>query len=274
LRTTWVDIPSGDLWCVDGVDLGVPPRRLLSGDEPLGVAVPHSSGGWICGRGRGISLVDDDGLVVCAITLEPKGVRLNDGKVDPAGRFWVGSKAEDNGAGRGSLWCLDLDGVVTRALRGLTIANGLGWSPDESTMYVTDSATGRIAAYDYDVSTGSLGPARHFVEIDPSIGAPDGLCVDSEGYVWVAIWGGRQVRRYSPGGHLSGEIEVAASHVTSCAFAGQRLDELVITSARDELSPTQLANEPDAGKIFTANVPATGIAGRRASVVRDGWLID
>jgi sugar lactone lactonase YvrE len=270
-RTSWVDIAGGGLWAVPGLELDGPAQEVLGGSEPLGVAVPHAEGGWVCGRGRELQLVDDSGAVVTSLELEVDGVRLNDGKVDPAGNFWVGSKAHDNAHGRGRLFRLDRDGTAAVVLEGLTITNGLGWSPDGTTMYVTDSAAGAVRAHDVDLTTGRLGPAQPFVDVDPADGAPDGLTVDADGNVWIAHWGGRCVLRHAPDGRPTGRVDVDATHVTSATFAGPDLRTLVVTTAWDELTAEQRAAEPDAGRVFVAAVGGRGVAGRAASVVRTGW---
>ncbi len=265
-RLSWVDIPSGALW-VDGVEL-----PLLLGED-LGVAVPHEGGGWVCGLGRGIALVDGEGGVLQHLLLERPGVRMNDGKCDRRGRLFVGSKAHDNEPGAGSLWRLDLDGSVQQVLSGLTISNGLGWSPDDSTFYVTDSARGRIDAYPYDLATGTLGEPRPFLELAPDEGAPDGLAVDVAGDVWTALWGGHQVRRYSAAGELTGVVELSASLVTSCTFTGPDLTTLAITTAWDELTDEQRAAEPNAGKRFVAEVGVPGQAGEPCRAVTSTWSL-
>jgi sugar lactone lactonase YvrE len=241
--------------------------------EPLGVAVPHAGGGWVCGVGGGVALVSDDATVEQRVDLEPAGVRMNDGKCDRLGRFFVGSKALDNRHAAGSLWRLDLDGSVTRVLSGLTIANGLGWSPDDATMYVTDSTAGAIDAYDYDLASGALGSSRPFLRLAPGEGAPDGLAVDAAGYLWVAIWGGREVRRYSPAGEPAGVVHLDVSLPTSCAFTGAGLTTLTITTAWDELTDVQRRGEPDAGRLHQAEVGTPGTPGQSCRVVRTAWAV-
>ena len=263
---SWVDIPAGALWVDDGHVV----RRLALRDQ-LGVAVPHAEGGWVCGLGRGLALVSEDGTVQQRVDVEPVGVRMNDGKCDRAGRFFVGSKAHDNTAGAGNLWRLDLDGSIVKVLDGLTISNGLGWSPDDATMYVTDSAAGLIQAYEYDVVAGELGSSRPFLRTAPGDDVPDGLAVDAEGYLWVAHWGAGQVRRYAPSGRPAGVVTVDASLTTSCAFSGPELATLSITTAWDELDEEQRAAQPLAGRRFGADVGVKGVAGTSCRVVRSAW---
>jgi len=263
-RLSWVDIAAGALWVQqDGT------TRSWALGEPLGVAVPHADGGWVCGLGRGIAVVDDSGTVLRRVELEPAEVRMNDGKCDPRGRFFVGSKAHDNSPGAGSLWRLALDGSVTRALDGLTISNGLGWSPDGTTMYVTDSLPGRVDAYAYDLQTGELGDRRPFLALAPGDGSPDGLAVAAAGDVWVAVWGGGEVRRFAPTGEQTGVVRVGSSLVTSCAFTGADLTTLTVTTAWDELTDEQRAQEPDAGRRYVAEVGVRGTAGEPCRAA--GW---
>lgn len=269
-RLSWVDIGRGELWWAGLGPHGAPqhPTRAFGGPvaATLGVAVPGTSGGWTCGADGAVLLLDDEGAVLDRLELEPPTARMNDGACDPAGRFWVGSKAHDNAAGAGSLFRVDLDGTVTRVLRGLTIANGLGWSTDGTQMYVTDSAAGAVDAYDYDVDTGDLGSSRPLLRLPAGVGAPDGLTVDADGYLWVAVWGGREVRRYAPDGGLQSVVRLATSHVTSCAFVGPALTDLVVTTARDELSAAQLEAEPDAGRLHLLTSAGRGTAAVRSAV--------
>ena len=266
---SWVDIPNGELWA-SAVSTSAIPERIYHVNDSLGVAVPHLDGGWVCGVGGSVQLIVD-GHVQARVELESEGARLNDGKVDPAGRFWVGSKGHNNEPGRGHLYRLGLDGSADEVLDGLTISNGLGWSPDQRTMYLTDSAVGNIYSFDFDVETGALDNQQVFVHLEPDEGFPDGLCVDAEGAIWTALWAGSAVRRYSPNGEHIGTVEVAASHVTSCTFVGAALNSLVITSAKDELPEEVLAAEPHAGSIFVTEVDVTGVVGKSCTVTTDGW---
>lgn len=265
-RLSWVDIVAGELW----VDEGDGEQRVSFGED-LGVAVPHQEGGWVCGLSGGIARVAEDGTLLHRVPLEPAGVRMNDGKCDSAGRFFVGSKAQDNAPGAGNLWRLDLDGTVSRVIEGLTIANGLGWSPDDQVMYVTDSAPGRIDAFRYDVASGALTERRTFLQAEEGDGSPDGLAVDAEGCLWVAFWAAGAVRRYAPDGRLVGQVDVPASLTTSCAFAGPALQTLVITSAWDELTEAERAEQPLAGRRFVAEVGVAGRPGQPCGVPDGPW---
>jgi sugar lactone lactonase YvrE len=270
-RLSWVDIPVGELWASTD-NSSKSPHLVHRFQDDLGVAVPHEAG-WLCAVGPSLVLLAD-GQVRSSVQLESAGARLNDGKTDPRGRFWVGSKGHHNEPGRGHLYRLDLDGTATTVLHGLTISNGLGWSPDESTMYVTDSPLGVIRAYDFDASTGDIDNGRALIQLQPGEGAPDGLCVDSEGAIWTALWGGSSVRRYSAAGELLGIVEVAASHVTSCTFVGEHLTTLAITTAKDELEPEVLAGEPFAGSVFLVEVGISGALATSSQVPVANWIFE
>jgi sugar lactone lactonase YvrE len=160
-------------------------------------------------------------------------LRANDAKVDPVGRLWTGTMAYDLRTPAGALYRLDPDRTVPRRMiGGVAISNGLGWSPDRSTMYYIDTPTRRVDAFDYDLSTGEATRRRVFAEIDR--GSPDGLCVDADGGIWVAVWRGHAVRRYRPDGTLDRVVDVPTAQVTSCTFAGEGYRTLVITTAAQD----------------------------------------
>ena len=166
--------------------------------------------------------------------------------------------ADDQAVGAASMYRLDPDGSVRRMLPGLVISNGLGWSPDRSTMYHVDSPTRRVDAFDFDLASGAIANRRTVFAFETGAGDPDGMTVDAEGFLWVALWGGRAVRCYSPGGGLDAVVEIPASRVTSCTFGGPDLEELFVTTARRGLGPGELASEPAAGGIFRARPGVTG----------------
>jgi sugar lactone lactonase YvrE len=205
--------------------------------------------------GRGFAL--DDGFGTPVRTLPElwttDAVRMNEGGCDPGGRFYCGSMAYAETPGAASLYRLDPDGSVATVLVDLTVSNGLEWSPDGRLAYYVDSATGRIDVMDYAADRG-LTDRRPFVTIET--GAPDGLTVDAEGGIWVALWGGSAVHRYTPEGALSEVIELPVTQVTACTFGGAGLDELFITTSREGLPPDV---EPAAGALFHVR---PGIAGR------------
>ncbi len=204
---------------------------------------------------RGFALEGPDGSVTI---LDPvwtdESVRMNEGGCDPDGRFWCGSMAYDQRPGGARLYRLDPDGTVHVGLEGVTVSNGLEWSPDGTLAYYDDTATHRVDVFDYDRDVGLTG-RRPFVRLSDDE-RPDGLTVDAEGGVWVALNGSGVVHRYTPDGVLDGVVEVGAAQVTACTFGGPNLDQLFITTSRENLPPDA---DPQAGSLFRADV---GVAGR------------
>jgi sugar lactone lactonase YvrE len=194
---------------------------------------------------------------------------LNDGKCDAAGRFWagtVGVRADGLAAdSAGSLYYLAPDAAVVRALTGVSLSNGMDWSPDGRTFYYVDSRLGGIDAFLFDAETGALGERRRIVELEhpPSRAFIDGICTDTDGSIWAAIWGTGEVRRYTPAGRLDATIPVPVTQPTSCVFAGDELDALVITTARRGLGDAQLEREPHAGSVFCCRPGAKGLPPNR-----------
>lgn len=182
--------------------------------------------------------------------------RTNDGKPDPAGRFLVGTLQTDGESEREVLSRLENDGSLTTIDDDLTLSNGLAWSSDGSVLYSVDTLRHVVHARSYDAATGAHGPRRVLVEVD---GLPDGLCCDEEGFLWLAIWGRGEVRRYSPDGVLERTLRVPAPHVSSLAFAGSDLDILVITTATEDLTEEQLSAFPLSGKLFTVRPGVRGL---------------
>lgn len=247
----WVDMLAGDVLSLAG-DGAV--TRTHVGEIAAAVR-PRRQGGAVIGVERGFALEDADG----AITRLPEvwsdsGVRMNEGACDPDGRFYCGSMAYDRRPGGGSLYRLDPDGTVTSVLDRVTISNGLGWSPDGSRAFYNDTETLQVAVFDYDREAG-LTHRRTFVEIPADVGRPDGLTVDADGGVWVAINHGGAVHRYGPDGALDEVIELPTPGVTACTFGGDRLDELFITTSRENVPEGE---DPVAGSLFRAEVGVTG----------------
>ncbi|MFG2978188.1 SMP-30/gluconolactonase/LRE family protein [Streptomyces sp. NPDC048331] len=265
----WVDITAGlvhrgELVARDGGG-GLPDLRLKATvelDGPVGAVAPCTSGGLLAAAGTAFVWIDDTGAVTeyAAPALPDDGIprRMNDAKCDPRGRLLAGTMAYDATRDAGALYRLDPDGTVTTLLSPVTISNGLGWSPDGRLLYYADSPTRRVDVFDHDPATGALSRRRAFADTGPA-GVPDGLAVDTEGRVWVAVWGAGQVRAYTPDGTLHSVVTVPASQVSSCAFAGPELDLLVITTAADGLTARQLAAEPDAGRLFLCRPGVRGL---------------
>ena len=188
------------------------------------------------------------------------GNRSNDGRCDRQGRFWMGSIVENaqlpqQAAG---LYCLDQQLQVSQHLTGLRISNALCWSPDSKFLYHADSPSFTIRVYDYDEWSGQLRNGRVFAQTEPGV-EPDGACVDAQGYVWNAQWGGSRVRRYAPDGRVHLDLPVPVSQPTCVAFGGADLNLLLVTSARVGLSEIQLAQQPQAGNLFIYQTQFKGI---------------
>jgi sugar lactone lactonase YvrE len=246
----WVDMLAGDVLSMDA-DGTV--RRTHVGRVAAALR-PRRGGGAVIAVERGFTLEDADGALT---PLDPvwsdPGVRMNEGGCDPDGRFWCGSMAYDQTAGAAALYRLDPDGSVHTELEGVTVSNGLDWSPDGTLAYYDDTATHRVDVFDYDRDTGLTG-RRPFVRL-PEDGNPDGLTVDGEGGVWVALFGGGAVHRYTPAGVLDVVIEVPTPQVTACTFGGPRLDQLFVTTSREGMGPD---DDPLAGSLFRADVGGPG----------------
>jgi sugar lactone lactonase YvrE len=197
---------------------------------------------------------------------ESLGNRLNDSKCDRRGRLWTGSMRDYGVARTGSLYCIAPDLTCTHMLSEITVPNALAWSPDDRTLYFADTADGRIRAYDFDVDEGRLGEMRVLVDSDVLPGKPDGATIDADGCLWNARYGGGCVVRITPQGQIDRLIDVPASRVTSCAFGGWDLRTLFITTARQMLTPDELAVQPLAGSLFAVPLDVCGLPESRFGV--------
>jgi sugar lactone lactonase YvrE len=265
----WVDIIRQRLHRARvGADGQLEEAAPIQSDRFVGAAAPAAGGGYVLAAGPGFLFADESGAV--QELAQPEAghdhVRMNDGACDPQGRFWAGTMAHDESPGAGALYRLELDGTCTTVLTGLTISNGIGWSPDGGTMYLSDSGSRRIDAFDFDAQTGGLSRRRTIVQITEPGVAPDGLTVDDAGALWVAMWGGGELRRYDPGGSLLVTVPVPADRPTSCAFGGPDRTTLFFTTARDGLGASELARQPDAGRVFC--VDGLGVTGPPCATYR------
>jgi sugar lactone lactonase YvrE len=248
----WVDMLAGDVLSL-AAD-GAIDRRHVSG---VAAAIrPRRRGGAVIGVERGFALEDADGTLTHLGELwTDNHVRMNEGGCDPEGRFYCGSMAYDQRPGAASLYRLDPDLAVRVVLEGVTVSNGLEWSPDGSRAYYNDTPTYRISVFDYDSEAGLTG-RRPFVDLSPEAKRPDGLTIDEQGGVWVALSNGGAVRRYTPDGVLDDVVDVPARKVTACTFGGPQLDQLFITTSREGLEP---GADPLAGSLFRAVVGVRGL---------------
>jgi sugar lactone lactonase YvrE len=223
-------------------------RCILGLREGIACFDPKSSRLWFIGEPK----------------LNEPGNRFNDGKCDPHGRLWVGTMVEVGKPGSANLYCLDLDSRLTHKLGGVTISNGLCWSAAGTEFFYIDTPSHELCVFDYDVASASLASRRVLKHFDSSTGSPDGMAIDSDDHLWVALWGGSKVQRVHPRtGAVDFEVLVPASQVTSCAFGGPELTDLYITTARVALSDAALASQPHAGALFHARVPFRGVHARR-----------
>lgn len=255
----WVDIFAGDIHRFN-------PRtgrdRSINVGQPVSMAAVREAGGLVCAVRDGIGFVDEDSgnfTLAIPVELERTGNRMNDGACDPAGRLWAGTMATDLSPGKGALYRIGTGLESTRILDGVSISNGLDWSPDGKTFYHIDSSTRRIDAYDFDFYSGGLSRGRTLAELPDAIATPDGMAVDTDGTLWVAMWDGGCIRRYSPRGDLLEVVELPVSRPTSVAFGGTNMNKLYVTSARNGLTRDQLASEPLAGSLFVLDTGSTGL---------------
>jgi len=258
-RLVWIDIEGAALHRTDPQN-GATETFLMP--LAISIAVPRTAGGYVAALEDGFWSINEDGRAERLVEIpenRARGLRFNDGGCDPAGRFWAGTMAWDFRPGAGSLYRLDADLQLTRVLDDVTISNGIGWSPDGTTMYYADTPTLRIDAFDYDLATGTASNRRPFVEVPAGGGRPDGLCVDVEGAVWLALWPGWAVHRYLPDGSLDAVIPVPVAQVSSCGFGGESLEQLFITTARVDLTDEERADQPNAGSLFRADPGVRGI---------------
>ena len=238
--------------------------QIFPVDIPVTGLGLRKSGGLILASKSGIYLADPN-LSEMSLLIDPENekpdVRFNDGLVDPQGRYWAGTLNEvDFSASDGSLYRLDSNRTLTVMDTGLKGPNGIGWSPDHQTMYVVDSFAQLIYAYDFEPESGRIANRRTFIEVPVENGMPDGLTVDSEGFIWNAHWGGWRVTRYDPHGKIEREIKLPVQNVTSCIFGGDDLSDLYITTAWFLLSEEDRKAQPFAGDIFRVRLGVLGIS--------------
>jgi sugar lactone lactonase YvrE len=260
-----VDILTGRLLALPA-DLAGPPSVLLELPDPLGAVAPLTGGGWVAATGTGIALIGAGAGAGAAGEVHwlarpedgaPHRMRMNDGVADPSGRFWAGSMAYDTAEGAGALYRVDVDGSVHRVVGELTVPNGPAFTPDGELMYLADSARGVIYRYPVDPRTGGLGRHTEFATV--AGGSPDGMTVDAEGYLWSAIWGAGEIRRFSPTGSVDRVLAIPAGQPTSVCLSGGRL---VATSATVGLVEPA---ESD-GAVQHIPVPVRGVPAARAGI--------
>jgi sugar lactone lactonase YvrE len=255
----WVDIVRGWLHRLHPTSGEHIVRRF---DRAVSAVAPRAGGGLAVAVDEGIWLLDESGQLEHRVPVEHAwaGNRLGDLGVDPGGRLWFGTLDRDLTVGRGALYRLDPDRSLTQVLDRQSIPNGIGWSPDGALMYFVDSATGRIDVFDYDETSATASDRRPWVSVRQEDGSPDGIAVDTAGGVWVALWSGGQVRRYTAEGELDIVVPLPVRNVTSCCFGSTELDRLYVTTARVEMNERELLAEPDAGSMFMVETGFHGLA--------------
>jgi sugar lactone lactonase YvrE len=247
----WVDILGGRIHEYTPVTEAI---RTLEVGEMVGSVALCTDGNYLAALHSGIYHLDRvsgrQRMLTHPASHRPEN-RYNEGKCDPAGRFWVGTMALSEAPHAGSLYMIDTDGAPTRKVADVTISNGLAWSADHRTLYYIDSPTRAVVAYDFDRATGAITNPRPVIELPAEQGFPDGMTIDRDGMLWIAHWDGWQVSRWDPrtGGSLQ-RISLPTAQVTSCTFGGKNLEDLYITTARTGLTEEQLAEQPLAGSLF------------------------
>ena len=255
-RLHWVDIIGKKIISqnLDGSNI-----HALEVDGNPGCVVLSDDGTMVAGVDNQISSLDGGGnlLRILADTNEGSGLRFNDGKCDPSGRFWVGSMDRKEKNKLGSLYSWNsIEGLVNRE-QGVTVSNGMGWSPDNSLFYYIDSPTREVSVYDFDLSTGSINNKRRFISFSEEDGFPDGMTIDNEGRLWIAFWGGSKIMCVNPDSKAIEEVvSFPVSKITSCAFGGEKMDQLFITSAKVQVNEK---DEPMAGKTFVVSLGVKGL---------------
>lgn len=255
----WINIFAGELYRFDPASGS---NEKYEMGQQIGTVVLQESGGVAVALENGFYSFNPDSQELHPIVdPEPNkpGNRFNDGKCDPAGRFWAGTMEKVEEQATGSLYSLEGNGEWTCRETNISISNGITWTSDQKTMYFIDSPTRQVDAYDYDVATGQISNRRTAIQIPEGLGYPDGMSIDADDNLWVAMWSGWCVAKFDPRtGQLLQKVDLPVANVTACAFTGENLDELLITTARKGNTDEELEKQPHAGSLFHAKVDVTG----------------
>lgn len=237
-------------------------KEMFTG-QMIGTVVPTESGAVLVALKNGIYKLNPETGTKKRIVDPEENLpnnRFNDGKCDPSGRFWAGTMSLQDEKGAGALYRLDADSSIHKMIENVSISNGIVWSPDNSKMYYIDTPTQKIVAYDFNNETGKIENPKIAVKVPQEMGSPDGMTIDSEGHIWVALWGGSSVACWNPvSGELLRTIEVPSKNVTSCAFGDKDLGTLYITTARIATNDEDLKKYPNAGGVFKTRPGAKGV---------------
>ena len=259
----WLDIMNCLIYRYDPVSGRNEPLQL---DQMVGAVALCRDGALVAALADGFARVDfAAGSVETIWTAENEiGNRFNDGKCDPDGRFWAGTLSLTGQTGTGNLYCLDKDLKVHLALPGVSVSNGLAWSPDRQSLFYIDSPTREVWCFDYDPRITRLGKRETVVRIAPEEGIPDGMTIDIQGRLWVAQWGGSRVCCYDPqNGSKVNEVLFPVEQVSSCTFGGPDLSDLYVTTASNGLSEESLRRQPAAGALYRVKTDTVGFIANR-----------
>lgn len=255
----WVNIEDGQLLRTGQQD----DVLALCVPGPLGSATPTvGGGGWALGVRNGVLLVDEAGeeRAFIEVDAERPDHRMNDAACDPGGCLWTGTLGGGLAARSDAVYRISPDLGVTLAISGVGLSNGIGWSPDGLWMYHADSHERAVFRYEFDPGASRIGRSSRFIDFSDRVGVPDGLAVDTDGGIWIAVWDGWGVRRYSPNGSLDFNLPLPVARPTSCAFGGTAMTSLFITTARSGLSAADLRAQPIAGHVLELPTEFTGVA--------------
>lgn len=263
----WVERDQA-LWFVDikklqvhRYDPAARAKRSWNAPEQVGFILPAEGGGFVAGLQSGLYHFDEtSGEFALIVEVEPDlpGNRLNDGVADPAGRLWFGTMDNSEKAKSGAFYCFSEGRLMRTGLDGIAITNGPAVSPDGKLLYYVDTLARTIDVADIR-DNGSLGDSRPFVRIDPRHGHPDGPTIDSNGDLWISLYGGWEARRYTPGGECAETVKFPVANITKMAFGGERLRTAFATTARQMLSSDEIARQPLIGSLFEFEVSVPGV---------------
>ncbi|MDR3696635.1 SMP-30/gluconolactonase/LRE family protein [Mucilaginibacter sp.] len=259
----WIDILDGE---IHEYSPESKKHKTIPVNQMVGAAVICRDGNFLAALKNGFGFVNrETGEVNMLANPESHipGNRFNDGKCGPDGRFWAGTMSHTDEPGKGSFYAFDTDHSVSKKISNVSISNGMAWSADHKTFYYIDTPTFTVAAYDFDKNTAEISNKRVVINIPKEDGSPDGMTIDSEGMLWIAHWDGWQITRWNPDtGKKLLSIPLPAARITSCAFGGDDMDDLYITSARTGLTKDQLTEQPLAGSLFIIkNIGYKGLQG-------------
>lgn len=256
----WVDIRGPSLKRYNPANGEV--RAIVLPEFIGSFGLTRSGGDMIAGMKSGLYFLDPASGALKVIAQPEKNLpnnRFNDARCDRAGRFWGGTMQDGPRAPAGSLYRLDPNGSCTPIRGGIFVPNSIAWSPDDKVMYFADTHRHLIWVYDFDIAQGAMRNERVFADCSDRPGKPDGSCVDADGCLWNAEYGGSRVVRYTPDGGIDRVVSLPVSNVTCCCFGGKDLDTLYISTARQRMTPEQLAREPLAGNVFACRPGVPGL---------------